>query len=367
MADSTKDHRPAWLPLTASAIVVPTALAGLTLLWPRPQVESELTTAGSQALAAAGFPAAGITFTGRDATIDGIPAADRQRAIDAVQALTGVRVVTVPEAGPGGGAGNGGAGAGAVEASTFGIARRGEDIVLTGVVGSEEEKAALAAAATAQAGGRKIVDELTVTAGAAVPSAVNENSVGAAAAAAATGPGDLAVAITGTGVTLTGTAADGAARSAAAQAIVGALPGSTVDNQIAVAAAPTGSAAATDLDAAAKQQLRSSIDALAAGAPITFEPNSPQLTAQGMATVAKVIALLRPAPGARLQVDGFVATGPGDGRLTAQQLSEQRAVAVRDALVAGGVPADRITATGKGEDTAATIRALGRRVAITVV
>ena len=365
MADSTKDHRPAWLPLAASAIVVPTALAGLTLLWPRPQVETELTRAGTAALTAAGFSAAGLTLNGRDATITGIPAADQQRAIDVVQAVIGVRVATLagPSSGGGGTAPTPTVTATPAQAAPFGISRSGDDIVLTGVVGSEDQRAQLIAAATAQAGGKKIVDKLTVTAGALPPSIVNANSIGALVVAMATGPADLAVAISGNAVTITGTAPDAAAKSALGSAIGGALSGSTGDNQLTVG----GGGAAGELDAAAKAKLRSSLASLLAGSPILFEPNSPQLTAPGQATVAKVLALLKPASGAKLQVDGYVATGPGDGKLTAKQLSDQRAATVRDARGAGGIAADRITATGKGEDTTSTTKALGRRVAITVV
>ena len=120
-------------------------------------------------------------------------------------------------------------------------------------------------------------------------------------------------------------------------------------------------------DAAAKQQLQAAITELVKGAPLTFEPNSATLTTEGKATVSRVLDLLRGAPAVNLQVDGFVATGPGSGQLTAQQLSDQRAATVRDALVAGGVPADHLTVRGRGEDTAATDRAFGRRVEITVV
>ncbi len=366
MADSTKDHRPAWLPLAVAAIVVPTALAGLTLLWPRPQIETELSSAGAAALDAAGLSSAGLTLSGRDATVGGVPAADRQRAIDAVQAVTGVRVAIAPEGAPGGGGGAPNP-APAVRAAPFGMTRSGDDIVLTGEVGSEEQRAQFVAAATARSGGKRIVDKLTVAAGAQLPSVVDGNAIGAVVAAMAAGPADLAVVITGDAVKITGTAADEAARSAAGQAVGGALQGSTADNQLTVAAAPSGGTTTGDLDAAAKRQLQASIAALVAGAPITFEPDSPQLTAPGRATVAKVLALVKAAPGARLQVDGYVAAGPGDGKLTAQQLSDQRAATVRDALVAGGVPADRLTATGKGEDTTAANRALGRRVAVTVV
>lgn len=135
-----------------------------------------------------------------------------------------------------------------------------------------------------------------------------------------------------------------------------------------VTSAPTTSAPSGggDLDAAAKKALQAQITGLTKAAPITFGADVPQLTAQGQATLAKVVALVRAAPGARLEIDGYVATGPGNGVLTAQQLSDQRAAAVRDALVAGGVPADHLTARGRGEDASAG-PALGRRADITVV
>lgn len=135
-----------------------------------------------------------------------------------------------------------------------------------------------------------------------------------------------------------------------------------------VTSAPTTSAPSGggDLDAAAKKALQAQITGLTKAAPITFGADVPQLTAQGQATLAKVVALVRAAPGARLEINGYVATGPGNGVLTAQQLSDQRAAAVRDALVAGGVPADHLTARGRGEDASAG-PALGRRADITVV
>jgi outer membrane protein OmpA-like peptidoglycan-associated protein len=131
-------------------------------------------------------------------------------------------------------------------------------------------------------------------------------------------------------------------------------------------AAPVPSQAG-DLDAAAKQALQAKISALVAAAPITFGPDSPRLTPQGSATLEQVLTAVRAVPGARLNIDGYVATGRGNGLLTAQQLSDQRAATVRDALVAGGVPADHLTTRGRGEDAAATDRAFGRRVEITVV
>ena len=389
MADRTaaRSRRPGWLPLLGAAIVVPTALAGLTQLWPRPQIEDQLTRAGGDALAAAGFPGAGLVLDGRDATITGIDPADGPRAIDAVQAVAGIRVATAPEVG--GGTSTGPAPAPAT--APFGIARRGADIALTGVVGSAEERTRLIEAATARAGGRGVLDELTVTAGAALPTGVSPTSVEAAAAAlgGAVGP-DTAIRISDQSIALTGSVADAAAKDTAGQAVAAALPGLSLDNQLRldpalagtgpVAAGPTagagsdpaapGSAPAvvpTELDAAAKQRLQGAITQLLAGSPIAFEPNSPQLTGPGRDTVARLLELLRVTPSARLQVDGFVATGPGSGRYTAQQLSELRANTVRDALTAGAVPAAAIVTRGLGEGSSPAAQAAGRRVDITVI
>jgi outer membrane protein OmpA-like peptidoglycan-associated protein len=377
VADRSADRtrRPGWLPLIGAAVLVPTVLAGLTQLWPRPQIEDQLTRAGGEALAAAGFPGAGLVLSGRDAAISGIDPADEQRAVDAVQGVSGVRIATVPEAAAGtGGVTPVGPAPVPPAAAPFGIARRGADVVLSGVVGSVQERTRLVESATTRAGGRAVVDELTVTPGTPLPNGVSPTSVEAASAAlaGAVGP-DAAIRIGADGIALTGSVADEAAKNTAAQAVASALPGLTLDNQLVVDPALAGpaaggsGAAATELDAAAKQQLQGSITQLLSGTPITFQPNSPQPTEQGRAAMARLLELVRTAPGARLQIDGFVATGPGNGRLTAQQLSDQRAAAVRDALVAGGVPADALVARGLGEGSSPAAQAAGRRVDITVV
>lgn len=367
-------HRPAWLPLAAAALVVPTVLAGLTLLWPRPQIEDGLTRAATGSLAAAGITGAGVAFSGRDALLTGVSGPEAQRAVDVVERVPGVRVATAPVPGapeapaPGGEAPGGqgpGAGPGAAATGPFGIARRGEEIVLTGVVGSEEERTALVAAATEQAGGLTVVDELTVTPGALPQPGVTAASVGTTAALLGAASDGVAASIDGDTLTLTGTAPDSASAQAAGQALSTALPGTTVDNQL---VAPGGGTAPTgELDDAGKRELQTAIDSLTGAAPVTFEPNSPVLTPTGASTLDGIVRLVAQVPGARLQVDGFVATGPGDGRFTAQELSDQRAATVRDALVAGGVPADNIVARGLGEGDSPAAQAAGRRVQITVV
>lgn len=261
----TVHARPAWPALGAAALVVPTVLAALTLLWPRPQLEADLTGAADRALAAAGLDASGVAFAGRDATISGLTGPDGQRAVEVVEDVDGVRVARLV-----GGAGGGPAG---------------------GV----------------PAGGGPVGD----------------------------GPaGDGA---TGDGATGDGATGDGA-----------------------TGAPPDG------LDPAARAALQGEIDALVAAAPITFAADSPALTPAGERTVQRIVALVAAAPDARVQVDGFVATGPA-GRFTALELSELRAATVRDALVAGGVTAGRVTVTGRGEGDTPAADVAGRRAAVTVV
>jgi peptidoglycan-binding protein ArfA len=362
-------RKPAWLPLGAAALIVPTALAGITLAWPRPQIEAELGQHATEALAAAGIPAGQVAFSGRDATISGVPAALRDKARATVESATGVRVATFTEGGSGG----------TGTAVPFGLKETGDAIVLTGAVGSEAERTSLVGAAAAQAGGRSIEDQLAVQPGANLPDGVTPQAVTAVAAALAGANGDVTVSVSGQGLTITGEVPDQSVKDAIGQKVAAALPGLAVDNQLtlAVAAAPTPAPAAPaapgaptapgELDPAAKQALQGQIAQLVAGSPISFGPNSPQLTPQGSTAVAKVLELIKAAPGAQIRVDGYVAAGPGDGRLTAQQLSDARAATVRDALVAGGVPADHITVRGLGEGTSPAQTAAARRVEITVV
>lgn len=371
-ADRSRDRRgPAWLPLAAAALVVPTVLAGLTLLWPRPQIETDLTRTATESLTAAGITGAGVDVTGRDATITGLTGPEAQRAVELVQGVDGVRIAQLP-AGAGAGTPTDGGTAPSADPvaaapAPFGIARRGDEIVLTGVVASKEEADALVAAATEQAGGLAVVDELTVTPGATAQAGATSANVGLVAGLLGATADGVAAAFDGDTLTLTGTAPDSASAQAAGTALSAVLPGTTVDNQLTVDGGTGAPPAGGELDAAGKQELQSAIDALVAGAPIAFEPNSPALTPSGAATVDAVLQLVTLVPGARLQVDGYVASGPGNGVLTAQELSDQRAAAVRDALVAGGVPAGNITTRGLGEGDTPTAQAAGRRVEITVI
>jgi len=87
--------------------------------------------------------------------------------------------------------------------------------------------------------------------------------------------------------------------------------------------------------------------------------------------LAKLAALIEPMEGAVIRLDGFT-----DARGTEtynSTLSMARAEAVRDALIRGGMPAERVIVTGTGETTSAASEqdtdgmALERRVEMNVV
>lgn len=81
-------------------------------------------------------------------------------------------------------------------------------------------------------------------------------------------------------------------------------------------------------------------------APITFESSAATLTDSGRTELDKVVAYLAENPQS-VEVAGHTdTTGPEDLN---QQLSQERADAVRQYLVDQGVPADSVTATGYGE------------------
>lgn len=109
---------------------------------------------------------------------------------------------------------------------------------------------------------------------------------------------------------------------------------------------------------------------LAALPPIRFAPAGARLTPAGRAAVARAAALLKTAPNLPVRVNGYTDDlGDWDVNLT---LSRRRSRAVRQALIANGVPAARITAVGWSEEhpklpnTSAANRAANRRAEITV-
>lgn len=99
----------------------------------------------------------------------------------------------------------------------------------------------------------------------------------------------------------------------------------------------------------AKAQLQGQLDQLNQNSPITFDPDSSELTDQGKETATKAAEMLKSAPqDAKFQVAGFTASGTSSSQ-DSKELSQARAQAVVDQLAQGGVPAERLQATGEGD------------------
>jgi len=110
-----------------------------------------------------------------------------------------------------------------------------------------------------------------------------------------------------------------------------------------VAAALTSRAAATAEQAAA---LEAELNALVATQPILFDRGSINISFFSLGTVQQVAGIAKRYGGVIIEVQGHTDSEGDPGRnLT---LSEQRAAAVRDALIAMGVPAADLTSTGFG-------------------
>ena len=116
-------------------------------------------------------------------------------------------------------------------------------------------------------------------------------------------------------------------------------------------------------DAAA---LQSSIDRIVAAAPITFRPNSAELTDSGASSLARVAEELAAVPTARVVITGYAAPAGTSGTPNPQQLSEQRATTVAGELADDGVAPDRMQTRGAADTNPRPDLAASRRAEITV-
>ena len=81
---------------------------------------------------------------------------------------------------------------------------------------------------------------------------------------------------------------------------------------------------------------------------VLFASGEAQLVEGGRSSLEEVVDLLQTEPDKNIRVEGHTdASGEAEANL---QLSDQRAQAVREALISLGVASERITATGMGED-----------------
>ncbi|WP_142106719.1 OmpA family protein [Pseudonocardia cypriaca] len=111
--------------------------------------------------------------------------------------------------------------------------------------------------------------------------------------------------------------------------------------------------------------VRAELTRVLAAEPIRFSPDSAVLVGPPAETVQRVAQLLLQGPAEQVLVEGHVADTPG-GPDVAQRLADKRAAVVAEALVAAGVPAERITTRGVGATRPLATPEESRRVEITI-
>lgn len=345
-----------WLTL----LLVPLLLAALATCTGKGGIQDDLTARSKAALEAQGLKGVGVSFDGRDGTLQVPAGVDEEKAEGAVAAVEGVRTVAVEGASTGDtGAGDGAGGAGDAAAPYSLSAEKGQ-VAVKAVVPTDADKKALLDGVKARAAGARVIDQVTVEAGAKGPDA-------AALAGLAKGlvahPGAKA-AWDGKGLTLSGQVPAEDVKAALGADAEALAPGK-VQNLLVVKGTGTG-----DANAAACGKLDTALAAVQKRTKIQFAENSPALTSSSQKAINEIAALLKKCGDARVEVGGHT-DNQGDPS-TSKPLSQKRAMAVRAALIEAGIAGERLSARGYGEsqpvasNATAEGQAANRRVEIKV-
>jgi OmpA-OmpF porin, OOP family len=342
---STGDRaRPGRLVPVLVALAGLAAIAVVQCVPNRHSMENDLTRRSANALRAGGMSNVEVSFVGRDGTVRVHSPADGARALAVVRAQRGVRVVVS----------SGGTPAPPVPATAQPAVTLTIDagrVVLAGAVPSRSVHDGLLRAASDTFGAGTVDDRLTLD-----PAVADTGLLALPGVLAALGKDATAVVeLRGGTVTLTGSVPTPGAKDAAARAAAAVAGPSAVVDRLTVAPAPG-------------PQVQALLGALPS---VTFETGSATLTQQGRGVVASVAAILAANPGVRVSIEGHTDDQGSAGDNLA--LSQARARAVLDALVAAGIRADRLSAAGFGEsrpkvpNTSDANRAVNRRVELIVV
>lgn len=155
-------------------------------------------------------------------------------------------------------------------------------------------------------------------------------------------------------------AAPSASAAAALPTTVVAADPATAGEQAPTGQVPTARVPTAQGPTAQEAPVADRVAALVAASPVRFPADSAELPGAAAETVRAVAAVLAPSDAA-VRLTGHVADTPGSPE-GAQGLSERRAAAVAQALVAGGVDPARITAVGLGASAPLDTLAASRRV-----
>lgn len=337
----------------AAVAVLPALVAGISMAVSGTGIERALGAEAEQALHAAGLPGT-VEENGRDLTVTGVPVGRGEDARRIVLAVPGVRaaaVVTVQaDRAP----------VPLADVEPLWITVGAKDITLLGAAPSEEVRLQLVHAVQAVAGRRTVIGGLTAMPGALVP--WQPAVIGRLVAAVDAVSGERTISWDASGIDIRGTVPTESARADIEQGARSAVPSGLVRTELTV----TRDATAPFTDAA---ELRTQVDQLLTDSPVVFPPDSAELPDEAKNTLSRLAQLLLMAKDRSVVITGHVAPGPGSSAAS-QELGARRARAVRDELVALGVPPAQVVASaaadGRPDDVGQGGTAVNRRVAITI-
>jgi OOP family OmpA-OmpF porin len=370
-------RRPGFVWLLAAVLV--TALLAAALLVTRTgATEDDLRERSLAALQAQGINGAQVEIDGRDATIVVPAGADAQQARDVVAHVDGVRVANAtggtldvagssPSPAPATGDPSKGAQTPTPQVAEAGIApfsltRTDSSFDVTIAVRNQAIKDAIVAEVQSllKEGGT-FGDKITVDPNSGL---ANATAVTGLLRALSTATGDASVSYDGATVKLSGRVSDQATKATAARAAATAVPGAVIANQLTVPelAKPPVSEACQTFEARLAQLTAQNKIVFLSGTAIVNDASRPSVT--------KAAAVLRSCDTARVEVAGY--TDNLGSTASSQPLSQQRADAVKAALVRLGVSPERLVSRGYGEadpvapNSTAAGRVANRRVELRV-
>jgi outer membrane protein OmpA-like peptidoglycan-associated protein len=206
---------------------------------------------------------------------------------------------------------------------------------LSGTVQTDEQRSTLVERATSAFGADAVDSTLTVDAAA----PVDDAAVGAVVAIVDVAPRRLSqasVTFDGTEVTVAGSYVDDEARAAVEAAAV------EVGAALELAARPVA-------DAEQAAAVNAELAALVAGTPITFQPGDAELDDAANGVIDRAAGIIGQYGGLAVTVVGY--TDTSGSTVDNQLLSDQRAAAVRSALVGSGLDPAVVSSEGRGESS----------------
>lgn len=373
-------RRPGFVWLLA-AVLVPVLLAAVVIAIKTGPTEDDLQQRSLAALDARGITGVRVDFSGRDATVVVPAGADAAEAQKVVAAVDGVRtartdggnqqVAANPTGAPSTGTAEEPAGTPSslatppaeADVAPFELSRTDEAITVHAVVRDQAAKDKLVAEVQALlTEGTDFTDQISIDDKTALP---NPAALSALLHALSTATGAASIKYDGDKVTLSGKVADQATKATAARAAAAAVPGAVVANelQVPVVAKPPVSEAC--------QTFEARLARFTAENKLVFLSGTASVNDASRASVTKAAKLLLSCATFDVEVAGH--TDNLGNPATSLPLSQQRADAVKTALVKLGVPAERITSRGYGEtrpvapNTTSAGRIANRRVEIRVL